>query len=300
MNCTNPILAVRLYKPLLGKSSIKILPRRVDMGVLEYSQRYGSSNILELPCGHCPSCLARRSKEWSVRCALESLDHQKSCFVTLTYDDDHYGQRDVKNDWKKFIKSLRNDGHKLRYFGCCETGDRFGRQHFHIILFGYMPDDLCPWAKSQSKVQQYLSNYLLKVWNKGIVTVAEFSPFAAQYVAGYVVKKMRYGDDGSFHFQSTRPGIGAGYVMRNIQDIYEQDKLILSFGNHLFSVPRYFDKLAEAAGMDLTDIKAKRFELANMMSSESMKDLGLDCRDRLLLHNESVALSNIRFKKRSF
>ena len=255
MSCTNPLLALRLYKPEIGKQIIKILPRRVE-GLDFYLSRYNAKDLLELPCGHCPSCLSKRSKEWAVRCALEAMDHEKNCFVTLTYSPVEYDNRDVKQDWKDFIKCLRNKGIKVRYFGCCERGDEQGRQHFHILLFGFMPSDLKRWAKSQSGYYQYTSKFIDSCWQRGLAVVSEFSPYCAQYVSGYVVKKFALSDKDSFHFQSTKPGIGAGYVLRNMDDIYSNDKLILSFGSHKFSVPRYFDKLAENCALDLSDIKA--------------------------------------------
>ena len=300
MSCTNPLLAVRLYKPSLGKQVIKILPKRV-LGLEWYQKRYGKDNLLMLPCGHCLSCFSKRSKEWAVRCALESLDHEKNCFVTLTYDNSHYEDRNVKNDWKLFIKALRNKGFKVRYFGCCERGDELGRQHFHILLFGLFPGDVKPFAKSQSGYMQFTSQLLSDCWDhRGLVVVSEFSPYCAQYTAGYVVKKFALGDKDSFHFQSTKPGIGAGYVLRNLETIYENDKLILSFGSHKFSVPRYFDKLAESLDLDLSDVKAKRIEFASYKTISDMQSHGFENQDRLITFNEEVARNKIRFQKRRF
>lgn len=44
-NCANPLLAARLYKPVIGKSIVKILPRRVEMGYNEYVSKYGRENL---------------------------------------------------------------------------------------------------------------------------------------------------------------------------------------------------------------------------------------------------------------
>lgn len=296
--CTSPVLAIRLYKPVLGKQVVKLVPRRVDVSIESLSAKYGKDNILQLPCGHCPSCLARRSKEWSIRCALESKDHKENCFLTLTYDNEHYKTRDVKKDWQKFIKSLRNSGIHCRYFGCCEAGDEGGRQHFHIILFGFFPKDVLPWAKSHSSCQLYTSKFLDSIWKKGLLTVQEFSPFAAQYVAGYVFKKIRLGDKSSFHFQSTRPGIGAAYALRNMEDIYQDDKLILEFGSHQFGVPKYFDRLAESLDLDLSDIKKKRCNLANKLAMANLRDHGLLHPEQMLVVQAESALTT--YKKRRF
>ena len=300
MSCTNPLLAVRIYKPEFGKQVIKILPKSGPKLNLML-ERYGTSNLLQLPCGHCVSCLSKRSREWSVRCAIEAMDHRENCFVTLTYSPENYDSRDVKNDWKKFIKALRNRGYSVRYFGCCERGDEQGRQHFHILLFGFFPGDAMRWAKSQKGFIQYKSKIIDECWNKGLATVMEFSPYCASYTAGYVVKKFALGDHKDyFHFQSTKPGIGAGYVLRNMEQIYENDKLVLNFGSHKFAVPRYFDKLAENCALDLDDIKAKRLDAADLMTMKEMREYNCSTFQELWSYKSDIAKSNFRHSKRRF
>lgn len=136
MNCTSPVLALRLYTPSEGKQAIKILPVRSEMGLKAWSDRYGSENILQLPCGHCPACLLNKRKEWALRCCLEAKDHDQNCFVTLTYDDQHYPGEPLKEHLQKFLKEIRRK-YKVRYYGCSEQGDQYGRWHYHIILFGF-------------------------------------------------------------------------------------------------------------------------------------------------------------------
>lgn len=299
MSCTNPLLAIRLHTYSNGKQKIKILPRN-PVKIESYLKTYGKNNLLLLPCGHCRSCLSKRAKEWSVRCAIEAMDHTENCFVTLTYDNAHYEFRDVKEDWKSFIKALRNRGYTVRYFGCCERGDEFGRQHFHILLFGFFPEDVHRWAKSQKGFMQYTSKLIDDCWNKGLAVVSEFSPYCASYTAGYVVKKFALGEKESFHFQSTKPGIGAGYALRNMEEIYENDKLVLSFGSHKFAVPRYFDKLAANCALDLSDLKAKRLDAAETMTMQEMRDKGCNCFEDLWNYRDDVAKSQIRYAKRRF
>lgn len=86
-----------------------------------------------------------------------------------------------------------------------------------MIIFNYFPLDAKPWMKSDSGYMQYTSKFLTSIWNKGLVTIAEFHPFAAQYVAGYVVKKLITGDKDQWHIQSTRPGIGASYFFKIVR-----------------------------------------------------------------------------------
>lgn len=300
--CSHPLLAARLYKPLIGTSVIKILPRRVETGYNEVVNKYGRENVFFLPCGHCSACIARRKKEWTIRCCMESMDHEKNCFVTLTYSPENYpglNRDDVrKKDIYNFIKTLRNKNISLRYFGCCERGDQTNRYHMHLILFGFCPDDMKFHSKSKSGIHIYTSKIIDDAWNKGICTVQEFSPFAASYVAGYCLKKIMDCDN-SFHFQSTRPGIGAGYFLRNIENIYDTDNLVLNFGSHIFSVPRYFDKLAESLDLDLSDIKEARMNKSMLLNYAAINQSGYANQEEMMYFEGLFRDREWKYKKRS-
>ena len=297
MNCSNPLLAARLYKPLIGKSIVKILPRRVETGYSELVDKYGRDNLFFLPCGHCSACVARKKKEWTVRCCMESMEHSENCFITLTYDVEHYPGVMKKEDLVCFIKDLRNRGIKCRYFGCGERGDQNGRCHFHIIIFGWIPKDLKFHSKSQSSVDLYTSKFVSDVWAKGLITVQEFSPFAASYVAGYCLKKMMDHDD-SFHIQSTRPGIGATYFFKNVESIYDTDNLVLNFGNHVFSVPRYFDKLADSLDLDLSDVKVARMNKSLALTYAAINQSGAKNPEDAFYHQGLAQDREWKYRKR--
>lgn len=267
MSCENPNIAVRIgLDPDTGKSRIKFFGKkgvgRANWNIESLIDRYGSDNVLFLDCGHCPSCIKKRRKEWSVRCELEARCHLKNSFVTLTYDDEHYSKLDLKKDVRSFFKSLWNHDIKFRYYGCSEKGGQTGRWHHHIILFGFIPDDLKVFSKTKSGGYQYTSKFIDSIWKKGFATVCEFEPGLAAYVAGYVNKKLEDPDDESYQFMSTRPGIGFPYAASRIQDIYESSSLVTTFGSHKASVPRYFDKIAEQCGVDLSDVRLERAENA--------------------------------------
>lgn len=292
--CSSPILAGRVP----GVKKLRIFPIRADQGFNDYVGKYGRENLFFLPCGKCPACISRRKKAWSIRCCMEAQTHQENCFVTLTYDDDHYPGKMVRDDLLGFIKNLRNDGIKVRYFGCGEHGSQGGRCHFHIILFGWMPSDMKYYAKSKSGIPTYSSRIIDNAWRyKGMALVQEFSPFAASYVAGYVLKKM-FDKDDSFHIQSTRPGIGAAYFLQHIEDIYDTDNLILNFGSHVFSVPRYFDKLADSLDLDLTDIKAKRLDKSYALSYKDMREKGYRCLEEYYWQESQKYEKNLALKER--
>lgn len=284
MSCENPNVAVVLGIDDEGTKHLKFFGSRnkgsIHWNLHQLIERYGSENVVLLDCGHCPSCLKKRRKEWSLRCLLESKVHEKNSFVTLTYDDEHYSCLNLKADIDDFKKCLWNRGIKYRYYGCSEKGDIGNRWHHHIILFGYEPDDLKFYSKTKSGGYQYTSKFLDKVWHRGFVTVSEFEPALGAYVAGYVAKKLEDPDDESYQFMSTRPGIGYEWFVQNLDHIYDTDFIITNFGNHKSSIPRYLDKIAEKLGFDLTEIRKKRSEKSLNNLSMKAKDAGLEFLDQ--------------------
>lgn len=295
MSCTNPLMAIDLGIKENGKHRIKMIPRRVDYSFAQMKERYGSMLVL-LPCGSCDACVLTRRKTWSIRCYCESLYHEDNCFVTLTYDDQYYPGEPVKKDLQRFIKSLRNSGVECRYYSCCERGGLTGRWHFHIILFGFRPDDLRYWSKSKSGNYQYTSKFLSDIWKKGFVTVSDFSPEVAGYVAGYVDKK--YKDRESFTLMSTRPGIGAAYFYDHYQGFYNTDSIVTNFGSHVAAIPRYFDKLAESIGYDISRLKENRKVRSSASIAEAMRDMGVTNYEQLVVAQAQIFKDRLSHKRR--
>ena len=144
------------------------------------------------------------------RLVLESYSHDNSCFITLTYNDEHLpdGGTLVVDHYQRFLKRLRRliEPKKIRYFMVGEYGDQSFRPHYHACIFGL------------GMVDHHIIN---RAWVQdgeaiGFVHVGEFNQKTAQYCAGYVVKKMTAADDPrlkgrhpEFARMSLRPGIGA-------------------------------------------------------------------------------------------
>lgn len=296
MSCSSPILAVDLGLKDNGKKNIKILPikYRPDFDFEKLKARWGSS-LVALPCGSCSDCILTRRKLWALRCYAESLYHEQNCFVTLTYDPASCPDRLKKSDFQSFIKALRNAGVKVRYFGCGEYGE-LGRPHLHLILFGFFPNDIKYYSKTKSGFNQFTSQFLSKLWNKGIVTVTQFTPELAAYTAGYVDKKYKQFD--CFVLMSKRPGIGEQYFMDHYVSMYKNGRLITNFGSHFAAIPRYFDKLAEKIGLDLSDIKDKRLEALNYNVYSLMKSKGFTRYEELLQFNKRISQERLERKVR--
>lgn len=143
---------------------------------------------------------------------LESLVHAEASFVTLTYNNENLpeGGTLVPRDLQLFLKRLRKH-ETVRYFGVGEYGDRTWRPHYHLALFGVGPDR---------------ENIIRASWGGGFVHVGELTFESAQYIAGYVAKKLTKHDDPSlegrypeFARMSLRPGIGAVALPQIIREI---------------------------------------------------------------------------------
>lgn len=161
---------------------------------------------MSVPCSKCESCLAAASLQWAIRCHHEASLHEKNCFVTLTYDDDHLPSdgrlrpKDLSDFWKRLRHST-----SLRYFACGEYGDNTRRPHYHALMFGV---DFLGGAQPVTD-KLYTHEVLADAWGHGMVAVAELNMSTCCYVAGYATKKI--GDPDTFVTMSKRPGIGHGW-----------------------------------------------------------------------------------------
>lgn len=243
MSCYYPILAYRQFKDSEGKWHIKMIPDRADYSIKRLRLKYGD-DLLLLPCGKCLGCKFDKARDWATRVYCESLYHEKSCFLTLTYEDKFLPKNQKKNRQfvNEFIKSLRNRGEEIRYFGCGERGETTGRIHAHIILFGYMPSDLEFYSRGSNGDPLYTSKSLASLWSKGHILIGDVSYKSAGYVARYTTKKI--GDDDSFLLCSNRPGIGYQYAIDHGKEIMDTGYVYGDFGDdYKAPIPRYFEKL---------------------------------------------------------
>lgn len=144
-----------------------------------------AGRLVGYPCGKCPVCMQKRANEWSLRIALECREHEHLAFVTLTYSPEQLPPDYclVPSHISSFMKRLRTysermgfDG-KIRYFGVGEYGEKRGRPHYHLVIFGLPPR---------------FWNAIRDSWRGSIVDIQipRTIDAVASYVAGYVVKKL--------------------------------------------------------------------------------------------------------------
>lgn len=199
---------------------------------------------LLVPCGKCLACRIAKRTEWSMRMLHELDSYRDACFITLTYDMDNLppngslDKAELQKFWKRLRKSLGD--RKIRYFACGEYGDKFGRPHYHAIVFGL---SLRPCDR------QLVRN----AWRHGLCHFGLAQPDSIRYVAQYVDKK--YTGDLSRQvyeatgrepvFKVSSLGLGREYVERNRTQLVQQSKCTVNGVDH--SLPRYYlDKLGDA------------------------------------------------------
>lgn len=168
-------------------------------------------------CGQCLPCRINRRRQWQWRQFFESLSHNENCFVTLTYNEENLPDQaglepEVVSLWlKRFRKQIQPL--RVRYFLVGEYGDISLRPHYHLSLFGVSGFTVLDDGRTVEKV-------IASTWGRGFVQVAEFNEATAQYVSGYVTKKMTQKDDPrlegrfpEFARMSNRPGLGAAAML---------------------------------------------------------------------------------------
>jgi hypothetical protein len=197
-------------------------------------------------CGQCLPCRINKRRLWTTRMLLEAECHQDSSFITLTYAPEHEqvlraSETGLSSLFPKhvtdFLKRLRKSiaPHKIRYFLVGEYGDESWRPHYHLAIFGlpgckygkpkigrkrvsyekngtkYWEINQCP-CKSCQLVQSK--------WYYGFTLTGQLNKDSAQYIAGYVTKKLTnakneevkeklQGRHPEYTRMSNRPGIGA-------------------------------------------------------------------------------------------
>lgn len=165
---------------------------------------------LRVRCNKCIGCIKYRKRTWAARLLAESRCHNQNAFLTLTYDEDHIpaDHKINKRDIDLFLKRLRNNYGKLRYFLTGEYGEKTKRPHYHAIIFGH---DFLGGATSLRN-HEFENRILDAIWRHGKVVIGTVTPESCAYVAGYVQKKIKETD--TFSLMSKFPPIGKEWVLR--------------------------------------------------------------------------------------
>ena len=275
-----------------------------DTGGIVFKRELSYGEKMEVACGQCLGCRIDYSRMWAMRITHEASLYEftgGNAFVTLTYRDkmrcDTIEQLEngyyVPDDWSLhkshftlFMKRLRKafPDNEIRYFYAGEYGRKCkhgldvqlkpgcplcntGRPHFHACLFNISFNDLEAY-QSDGGIMRYTSPTLEKIWKYGFVDVGELTFNSANYVAGYILKKMRgpakddwymtFDLDGVVTFISPefvgmsrgnashkgqRCGIGAKWLEKYESDIFPADEVPVPGLGVVKGVPRYYDEI---------------------------------------------------------
>lgn len=266
-------------------------------------------DFIEIPCGRCIGCRLNYSRQWAVRCILESEYHDQNWFLTLTYDDDHvpyseYVDLDgviqtsmtlVKKDVQDFVKRVRSDLNYrgldgFRYYCAGEYGDHTARPHYHMIAFGLHLDDLKLYKETPIG-NYYTSDFLSSKWRNGYVIIGNVEYDSCAYVARYILKKQK-GDSSAiydfynvcpeFSLSSRRPAIGSQYFYDHYISIFPRDSIVLPSGRCV-RPPRLFDDYMSKMDEELmADIKLKRADMAKELQALKSDSTDMDIKSQRL------------------
>lgn len=205
-----------------------------------FSQR---DRYKSVPCNKCEKCLKRRSSQWIFRLKQQDKVHSIALFVTLTYAREFVpisanGFMTLNPDHhKNFMKLLRwNSRHKkrlIKYYAAAEYGEKFGRPHYHYIMFGADKEDI------------------LKSWSYGGVDFGDVSGASVGYVTGYVHKEhvvpVHKRDDRIKEFSRMSKGLGINYINERTLKWHHDDPdrfYVVESGSTKIAMPRYYrDKI---------------------------------------------------------
>lgn len=248
---------------------------------------------LLLPCGQCIGCRLQRSADWATRCIHEAKTHNANCWLTLTYDDEHlpdkyftglihprtgrkiYSGSLNKQDVQKFFRRLRkafawlkplatatrSDYKAIRYYYGGEYGEKYGRPHYHICLFGIDFQDKKHADTTAQDYKLYTSQTITQLWPNGQHMLGELTWETAAYTARYIMKKIT-GQKQQKHYEkidqdtgeikqltpeyndmSRLKGIGKEYYNKYHDSLYKREHSHAIINGRQTKVPRYYDKL---------------------------------------------------------
>ncbi|QCS36315.1 replication initiator protein [Capybara microvirus Cap1_SP_240] len=265
--------------------------------------------IRYVPCKRCVECQINESKEWALRMSLEADKYQDCCFLTLTYDDDNNPRSLNKTDYQKFLKRLRKhiSPTKIKYFLSAEYGGKTFRPHYHLIIFGWKPEDAFPLKVDEKGNQLYYSPTVAKLWLYGFHSVGEPTQQSMLYCAKYL-QKLQSVPDGfvkPFVAMSKMDGpLGYPGQLSEGQSTYDR----LSYAGKIEYVPQSFwrravkdDELIRLDRALAVERRLRSFKIPDLESVERRKQrilenlhLGLDKQKNIDYNKIEVKRAHVR------
>jgi hypothetical protein len=226
-----------------------------------------------VPCGKCLACLSQKSREWTMRLSHEwsYYNERNSIFLTLTYDNQHLPDNYSLNrrDVQLYLKRLRKAGLNFKYLCAGEYGFKYGRPHYHLIVFGIRNENHLEIRKvnKSNKARYKIDKLLYDKWNKGGIVIGYCSKESIQYCSQYTLKGFHTylnRKDYFLLYKREKPyrvmskGIGKRYALDNKLSLYES--LYILYNNIKVSIPRSYLKWIDKSGLYIID-KIKEYSL---------------------------------------
>ena len=278
-------------------------------GGITWTHRESNGIKLTVSCKQCTGCRQEYARQWAMRNIHEASLWLNNIFITLTYNDQNLPEHNqlVKKDFQDFMKRLRknkkaNTKNPIRFFHCGEYGEKFGRPHYHAILFNTNFNDRKPLPGQKNLTT---SDTLKKLWGKGHVSIGDVTFQSASYVAGYVQKKIN-GKQKEDHYRridkttgetwvlpqeyatmSRRPGIAGLWFAKHKKDVYPSDNI------HINGIemrpPKYYDNLfQEQNPLQMEQIKENRTKAmqktAHLRTPQALAQAKRNHQARMSLH----------------
>lgn len=276
------------YKPIQAY-------RTPNQAKLEFQPSPETIEALKIPCGRCIGCRLENSRQKAMRGTLEAQMHDQNSWLTLTYapGNEPPGESVNRRDLDLFMKRLRKRyGTGISHLSCGEYGDRTGRMHYHVCLFGHDFGDKYPWQKTGVGTL-YRSDALEEIWTEGHAIVGEVNFDTIAYTARYITKKIT-GDKAEQHYQgkepeflsmSRKPAVGLRFVEEYADDIYPKD--FVTIRGRKMKPPVYYDRWLEKNNPNMyEEIKWRRKKHAIKHEHENWKigrlDTKAECKKRQL------------------
>lgn len=239
----------------------------------------------------------------------EASLYEHSCFVTLTYADEHCPTSLLYRDFRLFMRRLRKFSKGVRFYMCGEYGERFSRPHFHACLFNCKFADRYYVGTFPSGSRFYRSAKLEELWPYGFSSIGDITMESAAYVARYVLKKVdgkkraeghyealdiRTGElvdrEPEFSKMSLKPGIAAEWFRKYGSEVFPRDQVVMN--GVPMAPPKYYKLLLERAD----PIGAEAVAAARQLKADAMAS---DNTPQRLADREAVTRGRLSFRRRS-
>jgi len=250
---------------------------------------------IPVQCGQCRNCRIRRKQMWVGRNLLEFADAgEVGRFMTLSYDDANVPDLLDYRHFSLFMKRYRyyaseNGLPECRFFAVGEYGEKTGRPHWHVLIYGHA-----------QQFPKLIPPEEIKAWKFGGAYDGYASLDSIGYCSGYVLKPSPAGKR-SLLGMSNRPGIGFASLLRFGADLYRSHPTLSSFPNGFRFRGKWYPIFGYARDKMLTGylnagglLPDKKSPMLIYMEN-ALQEWGTSIEDRIRVsENRARAISNLK------